>query len=312
MSAAILFLVLVSAGRLGGRAGNGAGPRPAAIPPAEKAELRRLLPDPAVISAVPRDEPKFYSSNLFEYLDGGADVYLDYGLVALLHQEYRSASAEITLDIYNLGSPENAFGMYAAERAPNYHFLRVGAEGYGTSEVLNFLDGKFYVKLSAFGAGEKTGPLLERLAQAVAQRMGPPAPLPEFLSLFPTENLVAHSIKYVKKAPLGHAFLAPALTAYYGLGAKPTLLAISRAVGSPSAREKLELVKRYFASSGKLAPAADVAPEAFRGSNDVEGEAIFFATKFYVIVCVNPPRDPRVFFHSVIARVEENGAKITF
>lgn len=172
---------------IGQEEGGGAA-TPVVIAETVKMELRRLLPDPTVISAVPTEAAKFYSSNLFEYIDGGADVYLDYGLVALLHQDYKSASADVTLDIYNLGSPENAFGIYAAESSPDYHFLRVGTEGYGTNEILNFLQGKFYVKLSAFSDQEKTGPLLERLAQAVAQRMGPPCRCQVSPRYFPRKN----------------------------------------------------------------------------------------------------------------------------
>ena len=312
ISALLLLVTLRAPSFLGSQRAGGEGTSPVVISAAVKEELRRLLPDPAVISAVPSEEAKFYSSDLFEYLDGGADVYQDYGLVALLHQEYRTSSADVTLDIYNLGSPENAFGMYAAESSPDGHFLRVGAEGYGTNEILNFLQGKYYTKLSAFSDTEKTGPLLERLAQAVSHQMGPPAPMPNFVSLLPVENLVGHSVRYVKKAPLGHDFLGPSLTAAYAMGIKPTSLVISRAVDSQAALKKVELMKVYFANSGKLAPAAGVAPGAFRGSDSLEGEAIFLATKSYVIVCFNPPSEPRPFIKSVIERVEEKGANTSF
>lgn len=308
----LLVLTLGAPGLLTCQEEGAESTQPVVIPSAVKEELRRLLPDPALISAAPSDETKFYSSNLFEYIDGGADVYLDYGLVALLHQEYKSSSADITLDVYDLGSPGNAFGIYAAESSPDYHFLRVGAEGYGTNEILNFLQGKFYVKLSAFSDTEKTGPMLERLAQAVAQRMGPPAPMPDFLTLFPPEQLVGHSVKYVKKAPLGHEFLAPAITASYGTGGKPASIVISKAADSQAALKKLELVKDYFASSGKVTPMPGVAPGAFRATNQFEGEAIFVASNSFVVVCINPPLNPGPLLKAVIERIGEKGGTISF
>lgn len=285
---------------------------PVVIPSAVKDELRQLLPDSAVISAAPSGETKFYSSDLFEYMDGGADAYLDYGLVAMVDQQYKSATAEITLDIYNLGSPENAYGIYAAERSPDYHFVSIGTEGYGSDDILNFLQGKYYVKLSAFSDKEKTGPVLERLAQAVSQRMGTVAPMPGFVSLFPPENLVAHTVKYVKKAPLGHEFLQPAVLASYANGAKPSSLIIASNAGPEAALKRLETIKAYFASSGKVAPAPGIAPGAYTASNQFDGEAVIVAANSYVVVCINPPSDPGPLLKSVIDRIRQKGASISF
>lgn len=312
MSAAILFLALAVPTPLPCQTASGAAAPPQVIPPTVTAELRRLLPDPAPLSIQPREAPRFYGANLFQYIDGAADAYLDFGLVAMLHQEYKSSGVDMTLDIYNLGSPENAFGIYAAERAPNYQFLQLGTEAYGSDEILNFLQGKFYVKLSAFSETQRTAPLLERMAQAVSQRMGAPASMPAFVSLFPPDDLVSHSIKYVKKAPLGHDFLAPALTASYSIEAKPTVLVISRAANPQAALRRLEQVRGYFTSSRKLAAAADVAPGVFQGVNPDDAKVMFFASDSYVIVCLNPPSDPRPLIHSVIERVRAKGATISF
>jgi hypothetical protein len=310
MRTAILFLILILAAPslLICQGEGGESSAPAVIPAAAKNELRRLLPELAAIGAQPVGEPKFYSTDLFEYIDGGADVYLDYGLVAVLHQEYKSKGADLTVDIYNMGSAENAFGIYAAESAPDYNFLPIGAEGYGTNEILNFLDGPYYVKLSAFSTTEKTGALLERAAQAVAGRVGPRAPMPGFLTLFPPEKLAAHTARYVKKAPLGHECLAPAVMANYAWGEKPTSLVISKAADAAGAAKKLEAMKGYFASSGSVAAAPGTVPGAMRGRNTLEGDTIFLVSGSYLIVCINPPSDAGAFLHTVAERIAEKGS----
>jgi hypothetical protein len=285
---------------------------PAAIPAAARERLARLLPEPSEVGAARRGEQKFFSSDLYEYSDGGADVYLDYGLVAMVHQEYKTASTDVTLDIYDMGAASNAFGIYAAESSPDYHFLPIGAEGYGTNEILNFFQDEFYVKLSAFSDKEKTGPVLERFAQAVSRRIGPSAPMPEFLSLFPAQHLVNHSRKFVKKSPLGHDFLAPAIMAAYAWGEKQTSLIISKAPDAKGAVQKLGQLRDYFERSGKVVPQPGVAPAAFLGSNQFEGEAVFFASGSYAVICLNPPPHPESFLKSVIERIAERGDKVTF
>ena len=306
-----LLLILSLPGLLMGQEGEGGSP-PAVIPAQVKERLERLLPEPSEVGAAQTGQQKFFSSDLYQYIDGGADVYLDYGLVALLHQEYKASGTEITLDIYDMGAPANAFGIYAAESAPDYHFLPIGAEGYGTNEILNFFQDEFYVKLSAFSDKEKTGPVLERFARAVSGRIGSAARMPEFLSLFPPQNLVSHSCRFMKKSPLGHDFLAPAIMASYALGEKPTSLVISKAPDANGAAQKVGQLRDYFGRSGKVVPQPGLAPGAFQGSNQFEGETVFFASGSYAILCINPPPNPESFLKAAIERVTENGNRVSF
>jgi hypothetical protein len=306
-----LLLILALPGLLIGQEG-GQGSVPPVIPAAVKERLARLLPEPSEVGASWSGEQKFFSSDLYEYIDGGADVYLDYRLVAMVHQEYKASSTDITVDIYNMGAQSNAFGIYSAESSPDYHFLPIGSEGYGTNEILNFFQDEFYVKLSAFSDKEKTGPVLERTARAVSRRIGPSGSLPEFLSLFPPQNLVSHSCKFVKKSPLGHDFLAPAIMATYALGERQTSLVISKSPDAQAAAKKVEQLRSYFSRSGKVVPQPGLGFEAFLGSNQFEGEAVFFASGSYAVLGINPPPDPESFLKSVIQRIAEKGDKPWF
>jgi len=306
-----LLLVLALPALLMGQEGE-EGSAPAVIPAQAKKRLEQLLPGPSDAGAERTGEQKFFSSDLYQYIDGGADVYLDYGLVALLHQEYKASSTDITLDIYDMGTPANAFGIYAAESSPDYHFLPIGAEGYGTNEILNFFQDEFYVKLSAFNDKEKTGPMLERFARAVSGRIGHAAPMPEFLSLFPPQNLVSHSCRFMKKSPLGHDFLAPAIMASYAFGEKPTSLVISKAPDANGAAQRVAQLRDHFGRSGKVVPQPASAPGAFRGSNQFEGETLFFAWGSYAILCINPPPNPESFLKAVTERITENGNRALF
>jgi hypothetical protein len=310
--AVYVLLTLASPGLLIGQEESGQVSAPAVIPAAAKERLARLLPAPSEVGAERSGEQKFFSSDLYQYSDGGADVYLDYGLAAMLHQEYKTPSTDITLDIYDMGSRSNAFGIYAAESAPDYHFLPIGTEGYGTNEILNFFQDEFYIKLSAFSDKEETGPVLERFAQAVSRRIGPPGPMPEFLSLFPAEKLVRHSAKFVIKSPLGHDFLAPAIMASYAFGEKQTALVLSKAPDAQGAAEKVGQLRDYFGRSGKVVTQPGLAPGAFSGSSQYEGEAVFFASGSYAVLCLNPPSNSESFLKSVIERIREKGDAITF
>ena len=65
-----------------------------------------------------RDEDEQYNRNtLFEYINGGAELYLAYDFQQALVRRYTGPNnAEIILDIYDMGNSEDAFGIFSVER----------------------------------------------------------------------------------------------------------------------------------------------------------------------------------------------------
>jgi hypothetical protein len=190
--------------------------------------------------------------------------------------------------------------MYAAERSPSYHFLSLGAEGYVSDFILNFFQGRFYVKLSAFSNSGGAGPDLAPVAQAISTRIGAEKSMPAALAILPVEHRVAKSEKFVNKSPLGHDFLSPAIEAGYLIDGKPTLLLISKASDAGAATARVHQLQDYFRKSGKIEPGPDILAGAFRGSNQYEGNIVFFSRGIYAVLCVNPPSQPGPFLKVVL------------
>lgn len=282
---------------------SGARIAPAQVPASEKAKLAKLLPAPGGAGAT-AEEPRFYAADLYQYIDGAAEAFHMYDLVAMVHREYKAGGAEITVDIYDMGEPINAFGIYSAERSPENRYIQVGAEGYIDEHVLNFLQGSFYVKLSAFSDKGSAQPAMRSFAGEISKRIGGGAALPAVLAVFPASGRVARSEKYVKRAPLGHEFLAPACTADYRFAGKQSSLLISTSADAAQAKKKLELLRGYFAKGGKVADEPAL-PGAWRGSSSREGQAIFFARGRHTVVLLNPPAEPQTLLKEVISRIKD-------
>jgi hypothetical protein len=242
----------------------------APVPAEVKTRLGALVPKGG-------DAVRFYSSDLYRYMDGGADLYLKYGLVALAHREYKRAGVDMTADVFDMGLPLQAFGIYSAERSPEYHFIDIGAEGYSSESTLNFLQGRYYVRLSAFGDGAAVA--LDSFARAISRSIGGDRSLPALLDILPSENRVARSEKYVVEAPAGHDFLAPAMTASYRFDGKATTLVISLAADEREAEQRVEKLRQYYSGSG--------------------GDAIFFARGRLAVLCLHAPADAAAFLDKV-------------
>ena len=164
----------------------------------------------------------YFPESLFEYIDGAAESYLSYDFRELLvvDLEKKGAEATLTLEIYDMGSPVNAFGIFGAERYPENKSVSIGELGYLEGEALNFMTGRFYVKMLGFGLGEKTGSVLAGVGAQIAAAVKVKGTLPAFILAFPKENLVAQSEKYIQKNFMGYEFLRHGFVATYKVDGK--------------------------------------------------------------------------------------------
>jgi hypothetical protein len=157
----------------------------------------------------------FGPDTLYEQIDGASELYLSYGFRSLMVMDYARGDDVVTVEIYDHGSPERAFGIYSQERPREGHFLDVGAEGYLEPPILSFTAGNAYVKLNALDTTPATPAALESLARGLAEAIAAGARLPEALALFPAEGKVPHSERFANQDFLGYACLHSAFTADY-------------------------------------------------------------------------------------------------
>lgn len=59
---------------------------------------------------------KYGSSTLWGYMDGAADLYLEYGFHKLIFQELQYNSKVFRLEIFSMKDPESAYGIFSAQR----------------------------------------------------------------------------------------------------------------------------------------------------------------------------------------------------
>lgn len=56
------------------------------------------------------------STSLWDYIDGGADLYLEYGFHRVIIQELTSGKSDFLLEIFEMNTPLAAFGVYSVSR----------------------------------------------------------------------------------------------------------------------------------------------------------------------------------------------------
>jgi hypothetical protein len=219
---------------------------------AQREVLAALLPTAEDLPGWQRSEPLqfFLPDNLWEYIDGAADLYLEYGFQAVVAAEYMTADSarSLTVEVYRMATPLGGFGIYAAERSPEDSIVAVGVQGRLSENTLNFWKGPFYVKLTSFDVAEDVPQVLAHAAQRIAQRIPGEFAQPALFGCFPEEQRVPHSERYIPRHFLGQAFLHDAYRVDYQHGAVGCQLFL---VPTDSAEQALRRLLDFARSQGQ-------------------------------------------------------------
>lgn len=132
---------------------------------------------------------------IFNYIDGGAEVYLAFDFRGVFVRTYRAPSGdEIVLDIFDMGSPEEAYGVFSCDRQDPE--VGIGQEATFVPGLLRFWQGRYFVSISSAGEEEKAEKAILELGMDVASLLGPPGELPPLLRILPPEGLIKRKISY--------------------------------------------------------------------------------------------------------------------
>lgn len=179
----------------------GARPGGAQSKPQEPSGLKAFLPAAAEAGEWKIDgEPQeFRGDDLYLYIDGGAEIYEEYGFVEVLAQEYKNAAgAGLSLEIFRMKDPAAAFGMYSFKRTAKGERLAVGAEGQLEDYYLNFWRGDCLVTVTAYGGDGKSRDGLLLLARAVAAKIEGAGAAPGLVGELPTDGLIGTGTRYFR------------------------------------------------------------------------------------------------------------------
>lgn len=220
-------------------------------------------PFPAIPGWRLTGQPRVYSpANLWDFIDGAAESYLAYAFVDLQVGEYVGPeSVAVRVELYRHADRDNAFGIYSMERAPDYSFIQVGAQGYQEEGILNFLTGRYYAKLSTHQKGSAAATALRSIAGHINTYLAEGSALPAGLQRVPSEGKRPNTEGYVGQNFLGYGFLHRAFTARYDKGLQVFVMEY------PTADSAAGALRRFLA----VAPGTQAGPDRYTISDPNNG-----------------------------------------
>lgn len=156
----------------------------------------------------------FNPDNLFDRINGAAPLFLENNFREMTSMEYKKGSDYITIQAYRHASPEDAFGMYAAERSSDLKYLPIGGEAQGDKSTLYFFAGNMYLKIWSNTSGDVSEEL-STIGKALASKIDATADYPGIVRLFPEQGQIPYSATYITSNFIGHEFLRSVYTMKY-------------------------------------------------------------------------------------------------
>ncbi len=226
--------------------------------PEGQEDLRALLPENGAIAGwkIAPGSKIFKPEDLWEHIDGQAEFYLDYGFRQLLTADYAPSGGThfIAMEIYQMENPNDAFGIYAAERSPEEHFLQGRIQGYSGKDFLNFRKGSCYVKLASIQNDSDMGATLLELSGIIAKKIKGPDTEPALFASFPEKNRVKRSERFIPKNFLGQPYMKNGYRVDYAQGSLKYQLFLIRNVSREEAKQVFEKYQKFLASKDEILP----------------------------------------------------------
>ena len=165
----------------------------------EESDIYKYLPDDT--GDWRRDDtPQSYrGDDLYLYINGGAEIYHEYGFDRVTVQDYKSNKGKsLSLEIYEMSNSDSAYGIYTFKRSGGGTKLDLGSEGRLEDYYLDFWKGNFLVTLTGFDDAEDTVQGLQIIARAVDGKIEGSGAKPSLVNLLPEKNIIDASIKYFR------------------------------------------------------------------------------------------------------------------
>ena len=160
-----------------------------------------LLPGDRELSGwVQSRAPSTYEGRtLYRDRPSSPDLYYAYGFERQAEVEYETpqfgSRPLILLEIFDMGSPENAFGIYNFHTYPKMKFEWVGSKAMLSGNYLRFSKGKYFIQIEGYEIATGIREGMVTLAKMIATQIEDPPPEPPLLGLLPSRNKVNGSIK---------------------------------------------------------------------------------------------------------------------
>jgi hypothetical protein len=158
-------------------------------------DFSRLIPARVGDWAAAGKDAVYDRKTLFDYMDGGAEVYLAFDFRQVFARKYKGPGGkEIALDIYDMGSPAEAYGIFSCDREDPA--AGIGQDSTFAFGLLRVRQGPYFMVVMSPDEGKDIDAAVPAIGKAALPHLGPAGSNPALLDLLPPEGLKKDRTSY--------------------------------------------------------------------------------------------------------------------
>ncbi|MCP4581228.1 MAG: hypothetical protein GY839_06390 [candidate division Zixibacteria bacterium] len=164
----------------------------------KKSAMENLIPDNIKGWTVADTTETYDRQSIFDYINGAGEVYRLYDFKNVLVKKFaKPDNPIITVEIFDMGSSRDAYGIFSHSRESDDSFVGQGSEFRGS--LLCFWRNRYYVCVSAEKRTDEAMEAVTEMALTIAGNIGQDGPTPDLIYNLPTANLRVGTLRYFHK-----------------------------------------------------------------------------------------------------------------
>lgn len=113
----------------------------------------------------------FSAQNLYGYINGGAELFLEFGFNELIIQRYQNGDAEISAEVYIMVNPLAALGIYLAKSGKETPDSTISARNSFNKFQYTIVRDKYFILINNFEGNEEFALVMASLAQHILESL---------------------------------------------------------------------------------------------------------------------------------------------
>ncbi len=131
---------------------------------------------------------KLYTpETLYDYIDGGAELYLSYGMKEVVSRIIDRGDDEIRIEIFDMIEPKNAFGVFTHSRTKNEKQFGQGSQYFTGAQI--FWKDRYFISITANDENEIIVAAINSIATEIDSKITSTGQVPDIINMLPEEGL---------------------------------------------------------------------------------------------------------------------------
>lgn len=261
-------------------------------------ELKQLLPSSDDLPGWKMNQqPLVYNGDdLFELIDGGADIYLEYGFTRVVSSQYADPSQNVILvEIYEMNDTAAAYGIFSLSQGKTGWKKAYGTDAAETADYICLWKGRYYIIISWLSRQTGNSDIFAQSADVIAGKIGSGAHYPTIVTSFGPVLHTGNTIYFRGNLGLSNFYYIDYKDVFQ---IKEGIAAISDGVykviiaydDQVKATEVMQSAKQSISSNKRFTDIA-VAYQGFRCRDNKGNVILARQTERYVILLISADKD---------------------